>query len=178
MDGCTGLASDADARRCLPTLFPVTTVAVHAPALVPSTRTEDKERFRKELAAAFRHAPLRRGPGPRGGRGEHWSWLPEFPDEWAANEDMLLGFALGRVPAEVSTALMSSRVLALDRPGTGKVRPLALGVFLRRSVSKAVARTFQSRVAAVLYPVEHSLGSGRGAELMLRAVLPAQSRHF
>ena len=171
VDGCAGLATDAVARRCLPTLFPAATVPARAPACVPAAGAEDVERFRKELAAAFRHAPLRRGPGPGGGRGEHWSWLPEFADAWGASEEILLRFALGRVPAEVSMALLSARVLALDRPGTGKVRPLALGVFLRRSVSKAVARTFQTRVAAALDPVEHSLGSGRGAELMHRTVL-------
>eukprot|EP00969_Alexandrium_andersonii_P088952 3926048-Alexandrium_andersonii.AAC.1 len=38
-------------------------------------------------------------------------------------------------------------------------------------MSKAISRVFQTRVAAAVHPIEHSLGAGRGAELMHRSVM-------
>eukprot|EP00973_Karenia_brevis_P094118 12420849-Karenia_brevis.AAC.1 len=40
------------------------------------------ESFKVELASSFQFAPRCRAPGPGGGRGEHWPWLPLHPDAW------------------------------------------------------------------------------------------------
>ena len=68
---------------------------------------------------------------------------------------------------------MSAQVLATDKEEADKVRPLALGIVHRRLVSKAVGRVFQPRVAAAVGPLEHSIGSKGGAELMHKRVLVA-----
>ena len=172
IDGCAGLARDADARRWLPKLFPE--AAGDLPVLTArEPLAEDVQRFQQELASALRHAPRRRAPGPGGSRGEHWWWMPGLGPAWAPLVPALTDLALGRVPVPVLTAVHSARVLAAARPeaGDGKVRPLALGVFLRRCISRAVAKIFGTRVAATLSPVEHAIGKGRGAELMHRTVL-------
>ena len=84
---------------------------------------------------------------------------------------VLLSMALGKLPRAALDAIMSARVLALGREEDDKVRPLALGIFLRRAVSKATARVFRGRVAEALKGSEYSLGAGRGAEVMHRTVL-------
>ena len=83
----------------------------------------------------------------------------------------MLDLALGRLPSSARDAILSSKVIALDREEANKVRPLALGMFVRRSCSRAVARLFTRRVANSLSATEYSLGIGRGAELMHRTVL-------
>ena len=173
VDGRDGLAPDSKARACLPALFPCAP-AEHqpAPGPMPPPAPEDIIAFDKELASAFRYSPPRRGPGPGGGRGEHWHWLPEFPAAWQPVCAALRRFALGLTPASTTSALLSARILAADRTDKpNAVRPLALGVFVRRCTSKAVARVFRPRVARILAPVEHSLGCGRGAEVMHKTVL-------
>ena len=152
------------------------------PALFPQAQTqpnipdgeplqEDVDRFRRGLRNAYRHGPRHRGSGPGGARNEHWSWMPALEDAWAPTEELMLRFALARLPARAMAALMSARVLAGDRSEDNKVRPFALGVIHRRNASKAVSRTFRARVAAQLAPVEYSIGSKGGAELMHKTVL-------
>ena len=105
--------------------------------------------------------------------GEHWNWMPdEHAEAFAAFEPVALRVALGTVPSSMLAAHLSARVLATDRPDEiDKVRPLALGNFHRRQASKAVGKTFQSRVSVVLSPVEFSLQGGKGPECMHKTVL-------
>ena len=72
----------------------------------------------------------------------------------------LTNLPLGRVPVPVLTAVHSARVLAAARPeaANGKVRPLALGLCLRRCTSRAAAKVFAARTAATLSPAEHAAG--------------------
>ena len=83
----------------------------------------------------------------------------------------MLDLALGRLPSSARDAILSSKIIAPDQEEMDKVRPLALGAFVRRSCSRAVARLFTRRVATSLSATEYSLGIGRGDELMHRAVL-------
>ena len=124
IDGCAGLARDADARRWLPELFPE--AAGDLPVLTArEPLAEDVQRFQQELASALRHAPRRRAPGPGGSRGEHWWWMPGLGPAWAPLVPALTDLALGRVPVPVLTAVHSARVLAAARPeaADGKGRP-------------------------------------------------------
>ena len=156
VDGAVPLASDAKARKCLPKLFPQAGSQPAMPDCEPVA--EDEQRFMKELAAAYRHAPRNRGAGPGGTLGEHWNWMPaEHPYPFEAFAEVAKRVALGRVPLPMLQAHFASRILAGDRDESDKVRPLALGNFHRRQSSKAVGRTFQSRVNAALSPVEFSL---------------------
>ena len=165
------MASDSKARRCLPHLFPQSPAQPEKPHR--ATQPEDVERFLTELRSAYRFAPRNRGSGPGGTLGEHWSWMPdEYADAFTSFEPIALRVALGRVPPSMLEAHLSARVLAADRPEENdKVRPLALGNFHRRQASKAVGKTFQTRVSTVLNPVEFSLQGGKGPECMHKTVL-------
>ena len=170
VDGKVALASDAKARGLLPGLFPAASGAATFDGAADPTDA-DMDRFRAEVRRAFCHSPRRRGPGPGGGRSEYWSWLPAHAEQWDKMRGVLRSMALGNFPRAALGAIMSARVLALDREEDDKVRPLALGIFLRRAVSKATARVFRGRVAEALKGSEYSLGAGRGAEVMHRTVL-------
>ena len=169
VDNKMRMASDAKTRRCLPALFP------QAPAQPDIERREplpdDVVRFRQALRRAYQHAPRHRSAGPGGARNEHWSWMPRLEESWAPVEELVLRFQLSRLPYRVMQALMSARVLAGDCEEHDKVRPLALGNIHKRLASKAAGRIFQARVAAVVAPVEYSLGVKGGAELMHKTVL-------
>ncbi len=119
VDGKLSLASDAKARRCLPALFPQAQTQPNIPDGEPLQ--EDVDRFRRELRNAYRHGPRHRGSGPGGARNEHWSWMPALEDAWAPTEELMLRFALARLPARAMAALMSARVLAGDRSEDDKV---------------------------------------------------------
>ncbi len=170
VDGQVKLASDAKARRCLPSLFPQKQSGVPSlPEREPLP--EDVARFGREIKSAYRHAPRHRAPGPGGSRNEHWSWMPAHEHAWEPMEQVLLRFALCKLPDPVMRALHGARVLAGDRPEEDKVRPFALEIIHRRLCSKAAKKTFQARVSAVVSPIEYSLGSKCGAELMHKTVL-------
>ena len=99
--------------------------------------------------------------------------MPDMAEAWVPLQAALTRLALGRAPPEVTRWLHSARVLALERPecDDGKVRPLALGMHLRRAISRAISRVFLTSVAAGVQPCEYSLGAGRGAEVMHRTVM-------
>ena len=148
VDGKTKLASDALAVDKLLALFPS---ARKLPDLsgvdnaVPAT--DDVERFLAELAKAVKYAPNKRGAGPGGGRSEHWSWMVKHDEAWKRIAPALLQLDLGKAPPLTTAAITSARIIAPEDSATaGKVRPLALGIFLRRCISKAVANTFRARV--------------------------------
>ena len=170
VEGQVKLAPDGKARRCLPGLFPQQ--QARAPVLPQrEPLAEDIDRFMRELQNAYAHAPRHRAPGPGGSRSEHWAWMPGFEEAWEPMQRVLLRFALCKLPETTMQALHGARVLAGDRPEDDKVRPFALGVVHRRLTSKAVGKTFQARVSAAVSPVEYSLGSKCGAELMHKTVL-------
>ena len=163
------MADERAAVRELPKLFPV---RAQQPTnrVAPLPAQEDIDRFMEELDKTVAHAPTKRGAGPAGGRGEHWSWMPEYADEWEEVKHLCLNQALGRVPQQVLIAFLSARVLAGAKPGE-QVRPFALGGILRRCISKAVGKTFQARVAAVVSPEQYAVGGDGGAEVMHKTVL-------
>ena len=74
VDGAAQLASDARARRCLPKMFPQASRQTAVPDGGPTA--EDKQRFKKELPAAYKDTLRNCGAGPGGMFGEHWNWMP------------------------------------------------------------------------------------------------------
>ena len=169
VDGPMKMATSQIATRELPKLFPRAQQPLPPPQHVEPSK-EDVAAFLGELGAAFVHAPRRKGPGPGGGRGEHWHFCPGFTDLWAPLRYCMLQLACGRVPDGVMAAVSSARVLAGDKGGE-EVRPFALGIILRRHISRAVSRVFRDRAAKQLEPLQYGAGRAAGAELMHKTVL-------
>lgn len=171
VEGPMAMASTTDAVRELPALFPPARVPLPA-RTQPAAAAEQQDvlQFKELLDAAFRKAPRRRGPGPGGGRGEHWCFMPSHAAAWEPVRECFLNLALGRVPAVVQSAAAGARVLA-GAKGAGKVRPFALGIVPRRLLARAVARMFASDVAAVVRPAQYGVGAKSGAEAMHKSVL-------
>ena len=97
--------------------------------------------------------------------------MPQHPLAWEQCSALLQRIALGRIPTLALGAIHSARVLALDRPEANKVRPLALGNLHRRLISKAITKTFTTRIQEALGESEYSLGANGAAEGMHKAVL-------
>jgi hypothetical protein len=165
VDGGLAMAPEAKARRVLPTLYPEAEHPLPPASSTPPTAA-DTDAFLKALDAAFFHAPVRRGAGPGGTVAEFWIWMPRMEKEWLPVRALLLRFALGQVSEQVLSAYMGTRILAADREETEKVRPLGLGNFLRKTVNRAKARVFQTRVAAILSPWQYAIGGVASAEAM------------
>ena len=106
-----------------------------------------------------------RGRGPAAAEGSTGSFCPGFTDLWAPLRYCMLQLACGRVPDSVMVAVSSARVLAGDKGGED-VRPFALGIILRRHISRAVSRVFRDRAAKKLEPLQYGAGRAAGAELM------------
>ena len=164
MAGPMTLAAPNVVRQVLPKRF---LAAEHdlPPRHGPDPALEDVERFSAELHKAVRQGPRRRGPGPGGGRYEHWHLQIADPTCWAPVEHLLVNIALGRVPPDVMDLIASGRILAAAK-GEADVRPLSLGLILRRLICRAVARTFGDRVSKVLEPLQYAAGQPGGAEAM------------
>ena len=136
VDGKVDLAPEAKATAVLPSLFPpgATPTCPDFDARFQQVLPEDVEQFLKLLKSEFQHAQLRRGAGPGGSIAEFWAFTAKAPEEmWAPIGKALLQLALGNVPADALKAIISSRLVALDRPEANKVRPLAVGNFLRNA---------------------------------------------
>ena len=95
--------------------------------------------------------------------------MPQHPAAWLQCSNLFRRIALGKVSATALGAIHSGRVLALDRPEFNKVRPLALGNLHRRFISKAITKTFTTRIQEILGTSEYSLGANGAAEGMHRA---------
>ena len=133
---------------------------------------DDVDRFLKHLQNEFKFAQMRRGAGPGGSIAEFWAFSAKAPsDMWDPIGQALLLLALGNIPLDVLKALLSSRLVAQDRPEADKVRPLAIGNFFRKLTNKAKAKLFKGRVSCKIGDLAYCLGGGKTAELMHKAVL-------
>ena len=119
MDGKVSLAPEEKARATMPSLFPKgsTPTLPEDNLRAALTKQEDVNGFLKSIRADVAYAITRRGAGAGGSVAELWSFTAKEPDEvWDPIGQVLLNLALGNVPADALRAILSSRVLALDRP--------------------------------------------------------------
>ena len=164
VDGKVDLAPEAKATKVLPGLFPAgaSPICADFAARFAQVLPEDIEKFLKLLKNEFQHAQLRRGAGPGGSIAEFWTFTAKAPEEvWGPIGQALLQLALGNVPPDALKAIISSRLVALDRPEADKVRPLAVGNFLRKCANRAKAKLFKGRVARKVRDLAYCLGAGR-----------------
>ena len=163
------LANPDVVRRTLPIRFPEAhrPVPVLHPGGLPDAA--DVAKFEEELKKVVGSVAKHRGPGPGGARNEHWEFQCHWPEVWTPVSDLLLKFALGRIPSDLMNVVASGRLIAVAK-GDDDIRPLTLGMVPRRLVSRAAARTFQPRVNAVLNPLQYAVGEKGGGEVMHKAM--------
>ena len=169
VDGPMTMAPPDVACRELPALFPRPTQPL-PPEVETQPDIDDVAAFMRTIDSVFLGAPKKRGPGPGGARNEHWYFSPHFEDLWAPLRLCWLDLALGKVPAEVMQAAACARVLA-GAKDDGKVRPFALGIVIRRLISRCVAKIFRARVSASLGTMQYGSGRPSGAEEMHKTVM-------
>jgi hypothetical protein len=84
-------------------------------------------------------------------------------------------FANGEMPADIMP-LFSSTVLATPKP-TGGVRPLAIGMTLRRLISSVVLQRVTSTAREYLAPHQVAVGVKSGCDLVVHEVRSAIDEH-
>ena len=97
------------------------------------------ERGRHRIAKFFKKLSRRSGPGPAGGRFEHWQAVGDDDVISQRLGHILARLAVDDLPQEVSSALLSARLNGI-RMSNGGCRVLGCGGFIRRMVYKQVAR--------------------------------------
>ena len=174
VDGKVAIAPESKASAALGAMFPPGVVPTFPPAAERKQhlQQDDVDRFLNILRKEFQFAQFKRGAGPGGSIAELWSFSAKATAEmWDPIGHALLQLALGNVPREALQAMMSSRIVALDRDEADKVRPLAIGNFLRKTTNKAKAKLFKGRVSSKVGDLAYCLGGGKTAELMHKTVL-------
>ena len=97
------------------------------------------ERVGHRIAKSFKKFSRKSGPGPGGGRFEHWQAVGDDDVISDRMGHVLARLAINDVPAEVSRALLSARLNGI-RKSNGGCRVLGCGGVIRRMVFKQVAR--------------------------------------
>jgi hypothetical protein len=76
---------------------------------------------------------------------------------------------MGRAPHGAHLALASAKITPLAKPGR-KVRPIAIGIILRRLTTKTAAKVWGERIAAVCKPHQYGVDEPGGAEKLHKLV--------
>ena len=119
----------------------------------------DRQIFLKCLKSAPRGA----SPGPGGCTCEHLQALLDDTDTMELLFVAITSLARGKVPAEISEALMGARLTALTKPGGG-VRGIAMGSSLRRLVARILARQFMGAFEKECAPYQYALSTRAGTD--------------
>ena len=141
VDGGLQVAPESKAAKCLPELFPSGRAL---PKWEPQAgghclpAPDDIQQFLKEVQKQIKYAAPRKAAGPGNSVAEFWTFTGKADKQlWDPIGDVFLRIAVGNLPKAALKAWASSRIVALDRDEADKVRPLAIGAFLRKCVNKA-----------------------------------------
>jgi hypothetical protein len=130
--------------------------------------------IRESLINAITRTPSAGAPGPDGLRPGHLKQLTG-PLAGAAQEDLLAALQdfcnlclAGLVPLSVRPLFFGAGLIAL-RKKDGGLRPIAIGLVLRRLVARAACAAVRDRAAELLAPIQIGIGVSGGAEAAVHA---------
>ncbi len=131
----------------LPRMFKGKRSAAKVNAL--GARTEDFEDIKEQIGRILANPPKRSGAGPTGMRYEHLKPLAENAEGMAVLTRLCIDFLQGRLPTGMQQCIAATRIVAFLKPSQ-KIRPLGLGLVIRRIATTALVRVFTPRVAAIV----------------------------
>ena len=82
----------------------------------------------------------------------------------------------GRLPTDLSPFLASASLVGIPKP-SGGIRPIAVGLTLRRLASKVALQLVREEVTSHLQPLQLGVGVPRGAEAIVHSVHRYVSHH-
>jgi len=129
----------------------------------------------EQLLDAVSRTPAGGAPGPEGLRPVHLKQLvgPRAGAAREALQSALLDFCniclAGAVPQPIRPLLFGAGLIAL-RKKDGGLRPIAIGLALRRLVARAACAAVRERAAALLTPTQVGFGVRGGAEAAVHGV--------
>ena len=74
----------------------------------------------------------------------------------------------GKVPTSVRHIFFGASLTALNKPD-GSIRPIAVGLTLRRLVCKVASRAIRDDLGSLLRPIQLGFGTSHGAEAAVHA---------
>jgi hypothetical protein len=86
------------------------------------------------------------------------------PDGLAMVKRVLLPVARGTLPNAVASAIGSSTLTGLVKPGSTKLRPIGVGEALRRTAARAVVRQLSERFRKHFAPLQYGVETKGGAQ--------------
>ena len=132
-----------------------------------------------QVSAALRSAPRASHPGPDGLRFEHLRQLSlSTPDILQTLTKFINNLITGKGAPKWYYLLMSSGcMIALAKPGSTDVRPIAMGGTLSKLISRTIQRSKQKAFDAVFRPTQYGVGLRRGTETIFHYTREALSRN-
>ena len=90
--------------------------------------------------------------------------------------DLVATMLQGRIPADLGPLLSSASLVGIPKP-SGGIRPVAVGLTLRRLVGKVALQFVREEVTSHLHPLQLGVGVSRGAEAIVHTVHRYVSHH-
>ena len=118
--------------------------------------------------------PPRRAPDAAGWRGDYFK---SFSPEARIMVFKLVEHILQNpksLPADLRPFFFGARLTALHKPNGG-IRPIAVGVILRKLVSTTLVNTISAQLPDTFYPHQHGTGTPGGAENVVQGLRLAQA---
>jgi hypothetical protein len=76
----------------------------------------------------------------------------------------------GQLPASAQQLLLSSRLVALNKPNGGGLRPIAMGELFYRLAALIMTRKLAATAASLLSPHQYGVGVSSGAERVVHSL--------
>ena len=94
---------------------------------------------------------------PRGNSGEERRLLQSVARFYSAR-------AFGQLPEALCDHFCAARLIAVDKPGSTSVRPIAIGEVFRRNAAKCLIARYQSEATQSMAPLQVGVGIPGAAE--------------
>ena len=108
--------------------------------------------------------------GPSGWGGNMISTLAESDLCRAGIIALLKDIVNGQLPASAQQLLLSSRLVALNKPDGGGLRPIAMGELFYRLAALTMTRRMAGTAASLLSPHQYGVGVASGAERVVHSL--------
>lgn len=91
--------------------------------------------------------------------------------------DLATRMARGKLPPRFAQLMSSGCGFALEKPGTGKIRPICITPCLRRATASVIARRLASSAAHWMAPYQHAVKTRDGANAAISTARLAMEMH-
>ena len=128
------------------------------------------------LKSSLHNAPRLSAGGPSGWRFEHLKELCD-PNDASGLFPTLFAicslFASGQAVPWVCKALGMSRLLAMAKPETGGIRPIAIGEILTRLIGRVIVVQLRDTLQSIFVPFQYGFAVPSGAKAVVHGIRAA-----